>query len=521
MSQKVKSDVSVEITSPFSEQHGEGEKNLSLNFEINSEDNGGATRYVVGTSYKARLYKGKDITEVSVFNTNGDIGLSSKDKIGAVGEDDNEYLVFENEISKNLNYPYAGNFSYEIIGDAYDANGNKISITLSSPAIRGYEVVASERCYAVAKVSYDSYYDEYTFNSNEGKAIITAIAPNESAAAPGSISIEVSSGEEGEGGEGGGGGSGSGEEGGGEGGEEEGEEGEGEEGGEEGGGEEEGEEGEGGEESEGGEGGEGEESRFTDLQFDLVDEDNDNPDQYEVGTSYFIRLYKEKDVTNLRVFNTNGKIALKKIRQTHSVEETITISGDKVGYLSYPYLRYLHYEVVGKVYDKNGDEISILLYSPRVKTKRFTTNKKCYAVIKVSYTTFYDKYIFSGEVGENVLTAISDESEDSYLIEIVEAGEEGEEEGSSSLSSMCSCSTSSSIKYTDVTLSFADFVTGEPIEGAKVYVDGQYKGTTDANGKILVKDLKINVKHDVKATKEGYLDTDSDSLANDKFIIEL
>ena len=57
--------------------------------------------------------------------------------------------------------------------------------------------------------------------------------------------------------------------------------------------------------------------------------------------------------------------------------------------------------------------------------------------------------------------------------------------------------------------------------GASVSVDGSVKGTTDASGKITIHGVTIGETHTLVASKEGYLTTDSDSLANDSFIINL
>ena len=54
---------------------------------------------------------------------------------------------------------------------------------------------------------------------------------------------------------------------------------------------------------------------------------------------------------------------------------------------------------------------------------------------------------------------------------------------------------------------------------ARVEVDGNYIGTTNESGEIEINGMVANKKHLIKASKPGYLTTDSDSLANDSFII--
>ena len=85
--------------------------------------------------------------------------------------------------------------------------------------------------------------------------------------------------------------------------------------------------------------------------------------------------------------------------------------------------------------------------------------------------------------------------------------------------SIYSIGTEAGIQIYDITLIYKDFVTGETLPDVQVWVDGVYRGTTDTNGEILVENLAPDIQHSAKASKIGYLTTDSDSLANDNFII--
>jgi len=71
----------------------------------------------------------------------------------------------------------------------------------------------------------------------------------------------------------------------------------------------------------------------------------------------------------------------------------------------------------------------------------------------------------------------------------------------------------------DITLVFKDFVTGEPVPLADVWVDDVPVGQTDGNGEVFIRQVLVDVDHTVRAKKEGYIDTYSDSLANDVFRI--
>ena len=70
----------------------------------------------------------------------------------------------------------------------------------------------------------------------------------------------------------------------------------------------------------------------------------------------------------------------------------------------------------------------------------------------------------------------------------------------------------------DITINVKDYATEITIEGATIYVDGSWKGATDAEGNITLKDIAVG-DHTIKITKNGYLDSDLDDLANDTFTV--
>ena len=71
----------------------------------------------------------------------------------------------------------------------------------------------------------------------------------------------------------------------------------------------------------------------------------------------------------------------------------------------------------------------------------------------------------------------------------------------------------------DITIVYRDFVTGAPLEEASVRLDNTYIGETNDSGEILLKAVTSGIKHTIRATKVGYLNSASDSLANDTFMI--
>ena len=69
-----------------------------------------------------------------------------------------------------------------------------------------------------------------------------------------------------------------------------------------------------------------------------------------------------------------------------------------------------------------------------------------------------------------------------------------------------------------VTVQAKDFCTDLPIEGAAVYVDGDFIGNADINGKVFVGSSPAG-SYGVKIQASGYLPTDSDDLSNDSYTI--
>lgn len=60
--------------------------------------------------------------------------------------------------------------------------------------------------------------------------------------------------------------------------------------------------------------------------------------------------------------------------------------------------------------------------------------------------------------------------------------------------------------------------TRAPLEGVAVYVDGAYKGMTDASGRITLGDLRVGT-HQLKLIKQGYQASDVDLIKNDELVV--
>lgn len=66
----------------------------------------------------------------------------------------------------------------------------------------------------------------------------------------------------------------------------------------------------------------------------------------------------------------------------------------------------------------------------------------------------------------------------------------------------------------DVSFVIKDNVTGQVVPGARLYIDGGLRGTSDNNGIINVKSLTRGA-HTIRASCTGYVNTENDNLAND------
>ena len=258
------------------------------------------------------------------------------------------------------------------------------------------------------------------------------------------------------------------------------------------------------------------------LSWEIDEDDNEGQTTYYPGTAYYARLFKGADIGDIYAFNTNGNISLYSSGEFAwvgaSEEVYLVFENEKSSDLRYTYGSDFNYTLVGTAYDRDGNEISVTLTPPEQKGSTVTASETCFAVFAISYKTIYDKYVFVGEGGTLLLVA-STECNSNYVSAEIEV--DVEVISSSSISSSSSSSISSALITTSITLVYTDFVTGSPVVGAAIKVDGIDRGTTDDLGEILLQDITINDVHEVSASKEGYLNTDSDGLSNDRFMITL
>jgi len=259
-----------------------------------------------------------------------------------------------------------------------------------------------------------------------------------------------------------------------------------------------------------------EEEGVCELSWEINEKDNNGVTTYRPGGSYTARLYKGASIGTIKAFSINGGLSYAGIG-TASKTEQITFEGEKTGSLSFPCYSGFSYRIIGNAYTAAGAQTTPTFRCLKVNSSTVVSSCKCFCVIEVTYTVQFSKYKFSsGSAGETLLIAVSTCIGNSVKASITATFED--------ISSSCCCSSSSissvsAVQTTSVTLLYKDFVTGAVLEGVSVSVDGVRKGTTNAKGEITIYDIRTNRTHTLKASKEGYLTTDSDSLANDSFVI--
>ncbi len=74
-------------------------------------------------------------------------------------------------------------------------------------------------------------------------------------------------------------------------------------------------------------------------------------------------------------------------------------------------------------------------------------------------------------------------------------------------------------EYRRVTLNIADYTSEVAVGSAKVYIDGNYRGTTSTNGVLIIPYLQTG-DHTIRIVAPGYQDSDDDELANETFTVE-
>jgi len=147
-------------------------------------------------------------------------------------------------------------------------------------------------------------------------------------------------------------------------------------------------------------------------------------------------------------------------------------------------------------------------YTPLFNNKVVSVPEEIVAVLRCDYQTLGDRW-------KLVIPAstLSLEGVDSLSVAVVVV------QGDNSSYCTVTYSTDGGSTPVAVDLEVSDFCSEEVIEGVQVYLDGVSKGTTNSNGRLYLGMLVPGTTYNLKMTKSGYVDSDSDVLYNDSFTI--
>ena len=155
----------------------------------------------------------------------------------------------------------------------------------------------------------------------------------------------------------------------------------------------------------------------TFMEAEVVDADNDSPDNYLPNVKYYLRLYKSPNIlsiidrSNFGSVGSTGETVTPSVPAEDEDDEYITFSGSNSSSLNKAYKSTFAYTAVGRVYDKEGNLFSPTL-TPRIGFKEITADKEIYGIFQVTYKTEYSVYYFqASQVGSMLIFFIGDTEE--------------------------------------------------------------------------------------------------------------
>jgi hypothetical protein len=480
MVETVSTSVSVVMNDPLAPEYGK--RNYSCDFSLTtaSEDNDGNPE--AGKAVSMRLFKGSDVSNVQIKSTTGRVVTGGTGR-ASVGVDSDVYVTLNGSNTATLPYPAIGSVTITEQGTLYRRDG---SASGSNQYVNDEKTIqVQEGLYGVLKVQYTTYYTKVIVTPGAvGTTMVIAIGDCASGSVV-STTASVTVSEPGQG-------------------------------------------------DEQDDAPEDPEEIVYDCEVSISIEDGDNVDEdgnstdYEIGSNYFARVLLGSDVGSISVINTLGTISLVasdlpvEVGGSGDDEISVSFAGTSKESLPYKYVSGLSSTATGTFFDERGDEIDPPVLS--ASGDDVTTAKKCYGSYTLTYTSAYEQYVFTPEEsGEGSLAVISTNCGGNITNSTVdyEVPDLTSSSCCSSCCSSCDSSDSSSEALTvNVRLRPKDFVTGAALPGAKISINGKAMGTTDDSGEILLIGLKTETVYRIRAEKDGYLTTDSDSLSNDEFIIK-
>lgn len=230
------------------------------------------------------------------------------------------------------------------------------------------------------------------------------------------------------------------------------------------------------------------ESSSVDNSLSLVldNEKNTNKTRFKANETAYLRIYQSG--LNPKLSSTMGDISMDERDLIEDIVEQIILTKSNSASL-----RYLP---IGKVdYSWIGRDPKV---TPQFTDKNITFSKEISGVLKVNYQTKYDSIeLFSKAEGTILVEASTTDRYGSITVDFSGIG--------SNVKRPCR-------------LTVKDACSKMIVAGAKIYVDDKYKGVTGDDGVINLGELSVGT-HTIKATKEGYTDSDKDTILNDEFVV--
>jgi len=216
--------------------------------------------------------------------------------------------------------------------------------------------------------------------------------------------------------------------------------------------------------------------------LELDSEMNEGKNTFQPNDFSYVRCFPALFNPSLAV--NIGEAHIIDIGISLQVEEVLTFARSDNAKLRYPFYKNFEYEWIGKKgpIPKIDEESTILL------------GEIFSGILKVKYLTLFDRIeVYCNQEATILLEAFK---EDRYGYITIDYKPEKK----------------------DVYLIVKDACTRNIISGVSVWVDGNFVGLTDSQGRIYLGKLRVG-KHSLKMSKHGYQDSDSDTIANDYFTV--
>jgi hypothetical protein len=223
------------------------------------------------------------------------------------------------------------------------------------------------------------------------------------------------------------------------------------------------------------------------LQLELDDELNAGATSFPPGGEVWLRAITEGAICARQA--TRGAVRIEGTQKVFEHEEELVFEDENSATLTYP-----AHEVI------TTDWLGVGLGTVSVSGRNVKAGQSGHAILHIRYRVKYALLRLHGVEKEGpVLVWAEDEYGRKGTLQVSFTAEGGQQE---------------------VFLTVKDYCTDLPVAGASVYLDGQFKGTTDNYGRISLGKLIRGRSYGLKITAPGYKDSDTDALANDSFTVE-